>query len=203
MQGGDGDQGLVAEQIHTLSNLVESARSGERKSLEELAALFYEEIFRVVYYRTGSRMDAEDLTQEIFVEMSASLNRLRDPASFKPWLYRIALNRVRDFHRKKRLQSLLRARTTIEDIEPSGNPHSPLDSVIAKEFWYQFHHLTRRMSRKEREVFTLRYVDQLQLKQIAETLRNSESTVKTHLYRALKKFKKASGFRTLLKGSLP
>jgi RNA polymerase sigma-70 factor (ECF subfamily) len=194
---------LVADQIHNLSDLVGSARSGERKSLEELAALFYEEIFRLVYHRTSSQMDAEDLTQEIFAEMSASLSRLREPASFKPWLYRIALNRVTDFHRKKRLRSFFRTRTPIEDIETSGNPHSPLDNLIEKEFWHQFHELTRKMSGKEREIFTLRYVDQLQLKHIAETLRNSESSVKTHLYRALKKFKKASRFRTLLKGSVP
>jgi DNA-directed RNA polymerase specialized sigma24 family protein len=51
-------------------------------------------------------------------------------------------------------------------------------------------------------VFVLRFVDQLGIREIAETLRKSESTVKTQLYRALKKFKKASGLRALLKGSL-
>jgi RNA polymerase sigma-70 factor (ECF subfamily) len=53
----------------------------------------------------------------------------------------------------------------------------------------------------EREVFTLRYLDQLGIKEIAETLKKSESTVKTHLYRALKKFRRASELRALLKGN--
>jgi RNA polymerase sigma-70 factor (ECF subfamily) len=77
-----------------------------------------------------------------------------------------------------------------------------LDQIIEKEFWNQFHGLTRQLSRKEREVFLLRYVNELSIKEIAETLQNDESTVKTHLYRALKKFKQAPGLRSLLKGRL-
>ena len=73
---------------------------------------------------------------------------------------------------------------------------------MAKEFWHEFHSMTRKMSPKEREVFMLRYVDQLGIREIAEAMEKNESTVKTHLYRALKKFKSASGFRALLKGSV-
>lgn len=156
----------------------------------------------MVYHRTGSRMDAEDLTQEIFMEMSKSLGRLKDPTRFKPWLYRIALNRVRDFHRKKSLMSFFLTTTAMEDTEPSREPGTPLDHVMEKEFWRQFHRMIRQLPRREREVFVLRFVDQLGIREIAETLRKSESTVKTQLYRALKKFKRASGLRELLKGSL-
>lgn len=192
---------MTDDPIDKLSNLVGSARSGDRASLEELVSLFHKEIFRMVYYRTCSQMDAEDLTQEIFIKMSKNLDRLKDPARFKAWLYRIALNRVRDFYRKKSLLSFF-ATTAGEDTELSGESHSALDDIMEKEFWHQFHRLSGQLSRKEREVFILRYVDQLGIREIAETLRNSESTVKTHLYRALKKFKQAPGLRLLLKGSL-
>jgi RNA polymerase sigma-70 factor (ECF subfamily) len=72
---------------------------------------------------------------------------------------------------------------------------------MEKEFWHRFYGLTRKMPLMEREVFTLRYLDQLGIKEIAETLKKSESTVKTHLYRALKKFRRASELRALLKGN--
>lgn len=193
---------MTDDPIDKLSNLVGSARSGDRASLEELVGLFHKEIFRMVYYRTCSQMDAEDLTQEIFIKMSKNLNRLKDPARFKPWLYRIALNRVRDFYRKKSLLSFFATTTAGEDTELSGEHHNALDDIMEKEFWHQFHRLSGQLSRKEREVFILRYVDQLGIREIAETLRSSESTVKTHLYRALKKFKQAPGLRLLLKGSL-
>jgi RNA polymerase sigma-70 factor (ECF subfamily) len=72
---------------------------------------------------------------------------------------------------------------------------------MEKEFWHQFHGLTRKMSRLEREVFILRYLDELGIREIADTLKRNESTVKTHLYRALRKFKRAHGFRALFEGN--
>jgi len=193
--------GLTNGPIDKLSDLVGSARSGNKASLEELAGLFHKEIFRLAYCRTGSRMDAEYLAQEIFMEMSKKLHQLKDPIRFKAWLYRIALNRVRDFHRKKSLLSFF-SRTAVENTELPGESNNPLDYIMEKEFWHQFHSMTKQLSRKEREVFILRYVDQLGIREIAETLKSSESAVKTHLYRALKKFKQATGLRSLLSGGL-
>jgi len=190
---------LKKDPLHNLTHLVGSARSGNRASMEELAILFHKEIFRMVYYRTGSRMDAEDLTQEIFIKMSKNLNSLKDPSRFKAWLYSIALNRVRDFYRKKKLLSFFNITTIDEEAEQSGESNTGLDRIMGKEFWDQFYNLTRQLSRKEREAFILRYVDQLGIREIAETLKNNESTVKTHLYRALKKFKEAPGLRSLLR----
>lgn len=187
--------------VHKLSNIVESAKSGNRASMEALAGFFYNKIFRMVYYRNVSRMDAEDLTQDIFIAMSKNIYQLKDTTRFKAWLYRIALNRVKDFHRKKNFLSFFALKPT-EDTESLGGSHNALDDVMKKEFWHQFHGLTRQMSKKEREVFILRYVDQLGIRELAETLKKNESTVKTHLYRALKKFKKAPGLRAFLKGKL-
>ena len=135
----------------------------------------------MVYSRTGSRMDAEDLTQEIFIKMSKGLSRLRDPARFRGWLYLIAVNRVRDFHRKKRLLSFFVSQTALKEKEPVATTPNPVRQIMEKEFWHRF--------------------DQLGIKEIAETLKKSESTVKTHLYRALKKFRRASELRALLKGN--
>jgi len=190
-------------QKESVSHLVQEARLGNRECLETLVRRFHTDIFRLVYYRTGSRVEAEDLTQDTFLEMSRSLVHLRDPDSFKAWLYRIALNKVRDFHRKKRLRLLFFRENVEEEMEFESKQGNPMDHVTAREFWGQFHTMTRTMSPKEKEVFMLRFVDQLGIREIAEAMKKNESTVKTHLYRALKKFKGAPGFRALLKGSAP
>jgi len=168
--------------------------------MEKLARFFYRRIFRTVYARNVSRMDAEDLTQEIFIAMSKNLSQLKDTDRFQSWLYRIALNRIKDFHRKKNLRSLIALRPT-EDSTSIAESQNALDDVIGKEFWHQFHRLTRQMSKREREVFILRYVDQFGIRELAEILKKSESTVKTHLYRALKKFKESPELRSFLKGN--
>lgn len=62
-----------------IDGLAELAQVGDRASFGQLVILFQKEIFRMVFFRTGSRMDAEDLTQEIFVE---NLHLRRRPDDF-------------------------------------------------------------------------------------------------------------------------
>ena len=102
----------MADTDHHVTELVEKARAGNRASLGQLVDRFHKDVFRMVYYRIYSPMDAEDLTQEIFMQMSKSLSSLKDAGSIRPWLFRIALNRVRDFRRKKSILSFFD--TTIE-----------------------------------------------------------------------------------------
>ena len=82
---------------------VTRALAGDRKAYGQLVAIFHESIYRMVFFRTRSFMDAEDLTQDIFVRALKGLPALKDAELFRPWLFRIALNRIRDYHRKKRI----------------------------------------------------------------------------------------------------
>jgi RNA polymerase sigma-70 factor (ECF subfamily) len=182
---------------HQIAVLVSNAKTGDRASLENLAVTYHRMVFSLIYHRIADQMDAEDLTQEVFEEMTRSIKKLRDPLSFKTWLCRIALNRVTDFHRRKKQRSFWPEPEAEGPIETGQNARSPLDQVQDKEFWRQLHGLVQKMSRKEREAFLLRYVDQLRIREIGETLRISESAAKTHLSRALKKLKTSSAFRAM------
>ncbi len=71
---------------------------------------------------------------------------------------------------------------------------------MRNEFWAQVRMLSKRFSPMEREVFFLRFLDSLSLKEIAQVLNKSESAVKTHLYRAIKKFKDDDAFSQFLEG---
>lgn len=184
--------------------MVEQAKAGDRVAFEKLIVLYQNEIFRLVYFRTRSRMDSEDLLQDIFMSAFRYLSQLKDPDRFRPWLYRIAINRVRDFHRKRKLLAffgITEEGDTPEpaDVEPHSNPGA-LDKVIRDEFWTRVEELSKRFSPMEREVFFLRFVDNLNLREIAHTLKKSESAVKTHLYRAIAKFKEDCALSDFLEG---
>ena len=60
----------------------------------------------MVFYRTHSRMDAEDLTQDVMLKAYRHIARLKSPEVFRSWLYRIAVNRVKDYYRRKKFKSL-------------------------------------------------------------------------------------------------
>ena len=187
--------------------LVERARAGNHSSLEQLVSMFQPEIFRMVYYRTRSRMDAEDLTQDIFINALKGLPKLKEVNSFKPWLFRIAVNRVRDFHRKKKILVFFRDENDGDEFEQTEseiheNPQA-INHVIKEEFWQHISRFAGKLGRLEREVFILRFLDQLSIKEIARVLKKSESAVKTHLYRALGKFKNNPEIISRLKGETP
>ena len=200
-------QAVSTDQSTEVAGLAARACGGERAAFEQLIDRFQAQIFRMVYYRTSSRMDAEDLTQEIFIQAYQHVNRLQDPKRFRAWLYTIAANRVRDFLRRRRMLSFFVTATEdepldIPDRQTHANPGS-LDRLIQREFWSELQRLAAQLSRWEREVFFLRFIDQLSLREIAEVLNKSESAVKTHLYRALQKFKENRELIVLLQGEAP
>jgi RNA polymerase sigma-70 factor (ECF subfamily) len=185
-----------------LASLVEEARAGSTKAFEQLVGLFQQDVFRMAYYRTRSSMDAEDLTQEVFTKAYRSISSLKEVDRFRSWLFQIALNRIRDFNRKRRFRSLFGVfgdtRETAETPEEALDQPEALDNLMAKDFWKQVELFMDKLPRMEREVFLLRFMDNLSIKEISQTLKKNESTVKTHLYRSISKFKAEYSMHQLL-----
>lgn len=185
-----------------LVSLVNRAREGNRSAFTQLADRFHQDIFRTVFYRIRSRVDAEDITQDIFLKAFQKIASIKDAAKFRGWLFSITLNRIRDFQRKKRFRSLFKKEDENIESHPieksdSDQPQA-LEQVMKKDFWRQIGLILKKLPTMEREVFLLRFFDHLSIKEIAGVLKKSESTIKTHLYRALAKFKKEPAVRRLL-----
>jgi RNA polymerase sigma-70 factor (ECF subfamily) len=187
-----------------IKELVKKAQLNNTTALNQLIDIFHQDIFRLVYYRLQSKSDAEDITQEIFIKAVRGLGRLKDGDKFKPWLYAIALNCVKDFNRKKLWNFFQWSVNDDDDTEPDiPDSHlNPEELIVQKEFWMHFNKVIKTLSKQEREVFTLRFLDNLCIREIAEVLKKSESTVKTHLYRAVKKFKSNHELHHLLRGGI-
>lgn len=191
--------------------LAQKTVSGSHNAFNRLADLYYNKIFRMVCYRIKYKMDAEDLTQEIFTQAFKNIDSLKDVEKFKSWLFSIAINKVKDFKRKKQFVSLfgiLSDRKTKDEEEPDAAPDrrpdsNPLYNVMRQNFWKQFEDVLNRLSNIEKEIFLLRFLDHLGINEISVALDKNESTVKTHLYRALKKLKDDDSVKRLLEESMP
>jgi RNA polymerase sigma-70 factor (ECF subfamily) len=109
---------------------------------------------------------------------------------------------VNDYLRKKRVRSIFKSSDERPDIQPETTQFQEqpeaLEQVLKEDFWRQIGRIAKKLSKMEREVFMLRFLDHLNINEIARTLKKSESTVKTHLYRALAKFKKEKALRQFL-----
>ena len=175
--------------LRDLKILVRAAIEGNRSSFEQLVEIHQGGIFRMVYARVQSRTDAEDLVQDVFLKAYGSLSALRSPELFKAWLYRIAVNKVKDFSRRRKFASLFSfTQEEKEQDHPDMGPDS-YDQLVGKQFWTRFNEFIKKLPRLQQEVFRLRFLDHLSIAEIALTLEKSESSVKTHLYRAIEKFK--------------
>lgn len=182
--------------------LVLAAQRGDQSAFSELARQYQGPVYRLAFYRTRSQADAEDITQDVLIQALRSLHRLREADKFKPWLFSIATNRIRDFRRRGRFRSLFDSLLggagddpqREEEAEPSG----PQEELERRDFWKQVGGALDRLPHMEREVLVLRFFEQMEIKEIADALGKGESTVKTHLYRALKKFQTDEAVRGLL-----
>ena len=186
-----------------MSYLADLAGKGDGSAFEQLVDRFWPDIFRMAYYRTSSRADAEELTQDIFMKAYRNVSALKDPDRFKPWLYSIGLNRIRDYYRRKQVRSIVTFFSDndheeyfpeIADDHPSAS-----DDMEKREFWEKVGEFAENLPRGEREVFRLRFMDQLTLKETAQILGRKESTVKTHLYRAVDKLRRDRKLLDLLR----
>lgn len=182
-----------------LRELFLEAQAGNEISLNLLVDRFYMDIYRTVYYRVSSEADAQDLTQDIFIKMAEKIRSLKDPDKFKAWIYKIAVNKINDYFRKKRFLSFISLNSEEEPLELKDH-RNPENDYIKKDFWIKLRQFTESLSNMERQVFILRFFDQLEIKEIVEVLNKNESTIKTHLYRAINKFKNADGLRGFISG---
>jgi RNA polymerase sigma-70 factor (ECF subfamily) len=116
------------------------------------------------------------------------------------------VNRVNDYLRKKKVRSIFKSSDEGHEVQPESEEHrdkpEALEQVLKEDFWRQVGRIAKKLSKMEREVFLLRFMDDLNIVEIAQILKKSESTVKTHLYRALAKFKKEKGLRQFLQEDL-
>jgi RNA polymerase sigma-70 factor (ECF subfamily) len=187
--------------------LVKKAKYGSRSAFAELVDLFQDDIFKMIFYRTRTQMDAEDITQEVFIQAFNKLSGLKKAERFKSWLFSIAINRLRDFNRKKRFRSLFHTSHSGNDIQPV-NTHiesrpEAVGELIKQDFWKQIALILDKLSSMEREVFLLRFLDLLSIREISIVLDKNESTIKTHLYRALVKYRQNASTLQLFKEEMP
>jgi RNA polymerase sigma factor (sigma-70 family) len=170
--------------------LIRAARAGDRQAFHLLVDRHHAALFRLVVVRTRHRMDAEDIVQEVFIKAWAKLGYLKKETAFRSWLCRIALNKVRDHHRRRKVRAIFGSLEEIPEHdlpETAQTPAGGYAQVNRKRFWTDFHRMLEGLAKMEKEVFLLRFFDELSINEISRTLGKGESTIKTHLYRALHK----------------
>lgn len=156
------------------------------------------QIFRFLLASLRDAELAETLTQDCLLKALRSWRSFRGDSSVKTWLTRIAMNVRNDYWRNRRAQFWRETKKHSTDIDvacdlvPSGET-SPEARLAAREQLEQVWALVRTLTKKQKTVFLLRYVKELNPKEIMRATGMGESTVKTHLSRAVERIRSGLG----------
>ena len=192
--GSGGDRGEP-----DLRALVRDAAAGDEAAWSSLVGLYTRRVYALARSRLGSPELAEEITQDVFVKVAQSFGRDRterggytDLDRFEPWLFRIAMNRIRDEGRARS-----RRRTLHERLRGERGPSGPGPEAAPRHIGpagdlvdlAALRRALRRLSGADREVIELRHHAQLSFQCIADQLGEPMGTVLARHHRALKKLR--------------
>jgi len=161
---------------------VDRLRQGDPRAFEELVIAYQHRVFGVALRMLGSRAEAEEAAQEVFLRAHRAIADFRGDAKLSTWLYAIAsrlcMNRLASGERR-----LLReGEETLARI-PSGHP-SPADELERSERDAALHRAIAELSDERRMVVVLRDLEGLSYEEIASALDLELGTVRSRLHRA-------------------
>jgi len=170
---------------------VETEQPAVRLSdFEAVVRLYWSTVFRFLMASVRDRDAAETLTQDCFVKAYRARERFRGECSVHSWLMQIAVNLARDHARNRRLQFWKRASASAVDVDRAGllipdATGSPEARVSVREQLQAVWRAVDGLTERQRTVFLLRFVEDMDILEIAAATGMKEGTVKSHLFRAL------------------
>jgi len=172
-----------------MQTTVESTQA-ELLDFDNVVRLYWQCIYRFILASVRDVDTAQGLTQDCFMRSYSKRQLFRGQAGVKSWLMKIAVNLVHDYYRNRRLQfwRFLRASSTdpgdagdhLPDRGISPEDHASLNEQV-RVVWQT----SRSLPEKQRTVFLLRFVEDMDLLEIAAATGMKEGTVKVHLFRAI------------------
>lgn len=169
--------------------LVTGFVAGDSGCYEQLVERYNRPIFNFIYRMLGNYADAEDVAQDVFVQIYRALPDARTDLPFRPWLYVVARHKCLDFLKRKRPVLFSDAAGPGDDgDDPAARvvDTDPLPDELAERADLQrlLQEAIDALPPKYRQVVALRYTADLSFAEIAAALSLPENTVKTHFHRA-------------------
>lgn len=162
----------------------------ELDDIDAVIRQYKPKVFRFVAFSVSDRDAADSITQDCFLRAHLTRDQFRGDCSVSTWLIRIAFNLIRDHTKSQKFRFWRKAAATAIDAQGvsqhlASGTSSAEAQLIARERVEMIHEALKKLSAKQRSVFVMRFVEEMDLADIAEATGMSVPTVKTHLYRAV------------------
>ncbi len=161
-------------------NLVRRAQHHDQEAFAQLYEEHFDKIYRYVTFKIGNETEAEDMTQQVFLNALQSISSFKwKGIPFSAWLFRIAHNQIVDYLRKKKHL------TVPLDESLASNDDNPQSVVEQKLDIEQLILATKQLTGAQREVISLRFAGELPIAQVAKAMGKSQGAVKALQHSAI------------------
>jgi RNA polymerase sigma-70 factor, ECF subfamily len=178
--------------------LVDALRRDEPWARTALVEKYETHIERVVAGALGLDPDLADIIQDVFVRVLEGIHQLKDPAALRGWIGTLAVFTARGHIRRRRRWRWIRFLAPQDVPEMPAAPHNPEASATMRAMY----RVLDTLPSDERMVFTLRFMSELELTEVAAACRVSLATIKRRLARAEARFQEVAQHEPLLSDRL-
>ncbi|MBI4284013.1 MAG: sigma-70 family RNA polymerase sigma factor [Chloroflexi bacterium] len=162
-------------------SLVRQAQEGDQRAFAQLYEEHFDKIYRYVALRIGDRIEAEDMTQQVFLNALQSISSFKwKGVPFVAWLFRIAHNQVVDYLRKKTKHTAAPLDESL--VSSDSNPQSIVEHTLEME---RLLIATKRLTKAQQEVISLRFAGELSIVEVAKIMGKSQGAVKALQHSAI------------------
>src|SRR6266849_6877909 len=177
--------------------LIERARSGDDNAFNQVLQAYRKRILGTIARLIGRPEDVEDVGQEVFLRLFYSLDQLRTPEVFEPWLYRLTVNAAYDYLRRQRrrhesrMSDLSEQQVMMADAAAGGKLDQ--EDRRRQQVRETVDALLGSVSEEDRILLTQKEVEGLSLKELEGSYHVNENALKVRLFRARQRVLKSVG----------
>ena len=176
-------------------NLIERLRQGEDSAFKEIVESSQGLVYNTALGIVQNAEDAEDVTQEVFVQLYESIHSFKGESKLSTWLYRITISKAMDHLRKKKrkkrfafVQSLFGANDELLHDPPDfTHPGVSLDNKEKAKYLFR---AIQQLANKQKVAFTLNRIEGLSYQEISDVMKLSVASIESLLHRARKNLRK-------------
>ena len=175
--------------------LIEKARNGDDGAFNQVVLAYRKRILGTIARLIGRPEDVEDVGQEVFLRLYYSLDQLRAPEVFEPWLYRLTVNAAYDYLRRQkrrhehRMSDLSEQQVMMADASAGGKKQAEESRRTKVREMVQS--LLGKVSEEDRILLLMKEVEGLSLKELEQIYNVNENALKVRLFRARQRVLKA------------
>jgi RNA polymerase sigma factor (sigma-70 family) len=173
--------------------LIAQLKQGNEAAFKQVFEAHQDRIYNTILYMIQSAEEAEDLTQEVFVDAFLSMENFKAQSKLSTWIYRIAINKALNHQRFKKAKKRLGAVLSIFNLSPADeapdfvHPGILLENKELSESLYQ---AINKLPEKQKTAFVLRQLEDLSYVEIAEVMQTTTPSVESLLFRAKQNLQK-------------